>query len=209
MIWQLLCVPLSVQSIQEENDVRRETTFRLTTPENRKYRLCRKLLSYVCNPTMYTVILIWSQLVERLLLTWWLKATHNGTWTNGKWISRTMLEHSRQNCRKCSQFFCVLRLRSTYMYIVQSGTALTSHNPASTNINKSGGSVLTFRKIPLPDKGKAPWNVGTRVTSYKAATVIVATMTDPNLLTFPWVQTIFNVGRNCLKRKVVGNSRDL
>lgn len=44
-IWQLLCVPSSVQSTEEENDVRRETTFRLTTPENRKYRLCRKLHS--------------------------------------------------------------------------------------------------------------------------------------------------------------------
>jgi hypothetical protein len=44
-IWQLLCVPPSVQSTDEENDVRRETTFRLTTPENRKYRLCRKLHS--------------------------------------------------------------------------------------------------------------------------------------------------------------------
>jgi hypothetical protein len=63
MIWQLLCVPPSVQSTQEENDVRRETTFRLTTPKNRKYRLCRKLHFYLWHLTKYSysfsVILIW------------------------------------------------------------------------------------------------------------------------------------------------------
>jgi hypothetical protein len=36
----------SVQGIQKENDVRGETTFRLTAPENRDYRRPNKLLPY-------------------------------------------------------------------------------------------------------------------------------------------------------------------
>ena len=97
--------------------------------------------------------------------------------------------HSRQHCRKGRLFFFLWRLRSTEMCIVLTGTAL-SHNPASTNISKSGRSVLKFRKIPLPNiKGRIPWNVATRVTSHKAATFMVATMTVPNLF-FPCVRTI-------------------